>query len=79
MKIAKFVDELYKSIIKAGTHLASSIKVAEASKAIENAQRDLNISFVNELALSLTRWILIRMRFWRRQKLNGIFFLSLQV
>ena len=50
MKIAKFVDELYKSIIKAGTHLASSIKVAEASKAIENAQRDLNISFVNELA-----------------------------
>ena len=50
IKIAKFVDELYKSIIKAGTHLASSIKVAEASKAIENAQRDLNISFVNELA-----------------------------
>ena len=44
------VDELYKSIIKAGTHLAPSIKVAEASKSIENAQRDLNISFVNELA-----------------------------
>lgn len=48
---AKFVDELYKSIITAGTHIASSIKVAEASKAIENAQRDVNISFVNELAL----------------------------
>ncbi len=50
IEIAKVVDELYKSIIEAGTHLASSIKVAEASKAIENAQRDLNISFVNELA-----------------------------
>lgn len=50
-EIAKFVDKLYNEIISAGTHLASSIKVAEASKAIENAQRDLNISFVNELAL----------------------------
>ncbi len=49
-KTAKKVDELYKSIIEAGTHLAPSIKVAEASKSIENAQRDLNISFVNELA-----------------------------
>lgn len=48
---ADLVDDLYASIIKAGTHKASSIKVAEASKAIENAQRDLNISFVNELAL----------------------------
>ena len=45
------IDRLYSSVVKAGTHLASSIKVAEASKAIENAQRDLNISFVNELAL----------------------------
>jgi UDP-N-acetyl-D-galactosamine dehydrogenase len=52
---AKFVDRLYASIIKAGTHLASSIKVAEASKAIENAQRDVNISFVNELALIFDR------------------------
>ncbi|MDP3392403.1 nucleotide sugar dehydrogenase [Sediminibacterium sp.] len=51
VEVAKLVDELYKSIIKAGTHLAPSLKVAEASKAIENAQRDLNISFVNELAL----------------------------
>ena len=50
IKTAKKVDKLYKSIIKAGTHLAPSIIVAEASKAIENAQRDLNISFVNELA-----------------------------
>ena len=50
IKTAKKVDKLYKSIIKAGTYLAPSIKVAEASKSIENAQRDLNISFVNELA-----------------------------
>jgi UDP-N-acetyl-D-galactosamine dehydrogenase len=44
------VDELYKSVLKSGTHLASSIKVAEASKIIENCQRDINIAFVNELA-----------------------------
>ncbi len=50
-EIAEKVDQLYKSIITAGTHKASSIKVAEASKSIENAQRDINISFVNELAL----------------------------
>ncbi|UVD79130.1 nucleotide sugar dehydrogenase [Myroides albus] len=50
-EIATEIDNLYKTIIKAGTHLAPSLKVAEASKAIENAQRDVNISFVNELAL----------------------------
>ena len=50
-EIAEVVDELYRSIIEAGTYKASSLKVAEASKAIENAQRDINISFVNELAL----------------------------
>ena len=50
-EIAEFVDNLYKSIIKAGTYKAPSMKVAEASKAIENAQRDINISFMNELAL----------------------------
>ncbi|WP_461790318.1 nucleotide sugar dehydrogenase [Pedobacter sp.] len=54
-EIAQYVDELYASIITAGTHKAPSIKVAEASKAIENAQRDLNISFVNELALIFDR------------------------
>lgn len=52
---AETVDQLYKSIIEAGTFKASSLKVAEASKAIENAQRDLNISFVNELALIFER------------------------
>ena len=50
-KIAKKIDELYKSIITAGTHLAPSIKVAEAAKVIENSQRDINIAFVNELAI----------------------------
>lgn len=54
-EIADLVDELYASIIEAGTHKAPSIKVAEASKAIENAQRDVNISFVNELALIFDR------------------------
>jgi UDP-N-acetyl-D-galactosamine dehydrogenase len=53
--IAEEVDQLYQTIIQAGTHKAPSIKVAEASKAIENAQRDLNISFVNELALIFDR------------------------
>lgn len=55
LEIAQVVDNLYKTIITAGTHLAASIKVAEASKAIENAQRDVNISFVNELALIFDR------------------------
>ncbi len=46
----KTVDDLYKSVITAGTHLAPTIKVAEAAKVIENSQRDINIAFVNELA-----------------------------
>lgn len=50
-EIAEFVDQLYKSIITAGTHLAPTIKVAEAAKVIENTQRDVNIALVNELAL----------------------------
>lgn len=54
-EIADIVDALYSSIIEAGTHKAPSLKVAEASKAIENAQRDVNISFVNELALIFDR------------------------
>ncbi len=50
-EIAKKVDDLYKSIITAGTYLASSIKVAESAKVIENTQRDVNIALINELAL----------------------------
>jgi len=52
---AKFVDDLYKSIITAGTHLASSIKVAEAAKVIENTQRDVNIALINELSLIFSK------------------------
>jgi UDP-N-acetyl-D-galactosamine dehydrogenase len=54
-KIGKKVDELYASIITAGTHLAPSIKVAEAAKVIENSQRDINIAFVNELSMIFNR------------------------
>ncbi|QCR20974.1 nucleotide sugar dehydrogenase [Pontibacter sp. SGAir0037] len=53
--IASRIDDLYRSIIVAGTHKAPSIKVAEAAKAIENAQRDINISFMNELSLIFDR------------------------
>ncbi|MDA0740601.1 MAG: nucleotide sugar dehydrogenase [Bacteroidetes bacterium] len=53
--IATEIDELYGSIIEAGTHLASSIRVAEAAKVIENSQRDLNIAFVNELSVIFER------------------------
>lgn len=54
-EIAQKVDNLYKSIIVAGTYMASSIKVAEAAKVIENSQRDINIAFVNELSLIFNR------------------------
>ena len=50
-EIANKIDELYKNIIIAGTHLVSSIKVAESAKIIENCQRDINIAFINELAI----------------------------
>ena len=49
-EVAEFVDELYRSVITAGTHKASSIRVAEAAKVIENTQRDVNIALMNELA-----------------------------
>jgi UDP-N-acetyl-D-glucosamine/UDP-N-acetyl-D-galactosamine dehydrogenase len=52
---AAFVDALYASVIQAGTHLASSIRVAEAAKVIENTQRDVNIALINELALIFNR------------------------
>ncbi|EXJ11401.1 Vi polysaccharide biosynthesis UDP-N-acetylglucosamine C-6 dehydrogenase TviB [Imhoffiella purpurea] len=54
-EVARFVDALYGSVITAGTHLASSICVAEAAKVIENTQRDLNIALINELALIFNR------------------------
>lgn len=54
-KVADFVDKLYGSVVTAGTHKASSIKVAEAAKVIENTQRDVNIALINELALIFNR------------------------
>jgi len=54
-EIADYVDELYNAIITAGTHKASSVKVAEAAKVIENTQRDVNIALINELALIFNR------------------------
>ena len=54
-EVAEEVDDLYREIITAGTHKASSIKVAEAAKVIENSQRDVNIAFVNELAMIFDR------------------------
>ena len=54
-EVARFVDKLYASIVTAGTHAASSIKVAEAAKVIENTQRDVNIALINELAMIFNR------------------------
>ena len=54
-EVAEKVDQLYKAVITAGTHKASSMKVAEAAKVIENSQRDINIAFVNELAVIFTK------------------------
>jgi UDP-N-acetyl-D-galactosamine dehydrogenase len=54
-EVAEFVDALYRKVIKAGTHKASSIRVAEAAKVIENTQRDVNIALINELALIFNR------------------------
>jgi len=64
-EIAEEVDQLYKSIIVAGTFKASSIRVAEAAKVIENSQRDINIAFVNELASTPTKC-------WMPPEQNGI-------
>src|SRR5690348_3601986 len=54
-QVAEFVDRLYSSIVTAGTHMTSSIRVAEATKVIENTQRDVNIALINELALIFNR------------------------
>tara|TARA_B100001057_G_scaffold494924_1_gene592636 strand:- start:3764 stop:5044 length:1281 start_codon:yes stop_codon:yes gene_type:complete len=54
-EVAEFVDKLYRSIVKVGTHKAPNIKVAEAAKVIENTQRDLNIAFINELSVLFSR------------------------
>jgi UDP-N-acetyl-D-mannosaminuronate dehydrogenase len=65
------VDALYREIITAGTHLASSIKVAEAAKVIENSQRDINIAFVNELSKIFTAWASTPSKCWKLPAPNG--------
>lgn len=54
-EVARKVNEVYASVIVAGTHIAPTIKIAEAAKVIENSQRDINIAFVNELSKIFTR------------------------
>ena len=54
-KIANLVDNLYNQIVTVGTHKASSIKIAEAAKVIENTQRDLNIALINELSIIFSK------------------------
>ena len=72
-EIGEKVNDLYKSVITAGTHLAPTIKVAEASKVIENSQRDINIAFVNELAKIFNFEISIPMMCWKQLAQSGIF------
>ena len=60
---AIIVDELYNKIIKAGTHMASSIRVAESAKVIENIQRDLNIALINELSMLFKKMDISTKRF----------------
>ena len=69
---ADVVDALYRGIVDAGTHRASSIRVAEMAKVIENTQRDLNIALVNELALICHRCTSIRAKCSKRPARNGI-------
>ena len=68
---AKVIDNLYKSVIPAGTYLAPTIKVAEAAKVIENSQRDINIAFVNELAKIFNKLTSIRIPFLKQLERNG--------
>ena len=68
------MDELYENIITVGTWKASSIKVAEAAKVIENSQRDLSIAFVNELSLIFDRLGIDTLEVLEARVVNGIFF-----
>ena len=70
--IASIIDALYASIITAGTYKASSIKVAEAAKVIENVQRDVNIGLINELALLFNRLNIDTEEVLKAVELNGI-------
>lgn len=72
-EIGKKVNDVYASVITAGTHLAPTMKVAEAAKVIENSQRDINIAFVNELSKIFTKWELIHKMYWKLLLLSGTF------
>ena len=72
---AEFVDQLYGSIITAGTYKASSIKVAEAAKVIENTQRDVNIGLINELAIIFNKLSIDTEEVLKAAGKNGIFYL----
>lgn len=71
-EIGKIVDDVYASVITAGTHLAPTIKIAEAAKVIENSQRDINIAFVNNWPRSSTRWASIPRMCWRQPAPSGL-------
>ena len=72
-QIANLVDNLYKKIIKAGTHKAQTIKVAEAAKVIENTQRDLNIALLNELSILFNKLNIDTQAVLDAAKVSGIF------
>ena len=78
-QIANLVDNLYKKIIKAGTHKAPTIKVAEAAKVIENTQRDLNIALINELSILFNKLNIDTQAVLDAAKVSGIFYLLNQV
>ena len=67
------IAKVYEIVVKAGTHRASSIKVAEAAKIIENTQRDVNIALMNELSIIFNKMALILLKYWKLPEPNGIF------
>ena len=78
LKIAKLIDDLYKLIIKVGTHRSPSIKVAEAAKVIENTQRDLNIALVNEFSILFNKMNIDTQDVLNAAGVSGIFYHSNQ-
>ena len=76
---SKVIDKFYSLIVKAGTHKAKSIRIAEAAKVIENTQRDLNIALINELSIIFKKLKIPSEDVLKQQKQNGILFHSDQV
>lgn len=68
------MNEVYASVITAGTHLASTIKVAEAAKVIENSQRDINMLLLMSCLRFFLLWELIQPMYWKLLQLNGTFY-----